>query len=69
MGILDVQIIKDFVKTCKEKPWIANYFQNVSTYIDEDFYNKFIEYDYSFKEFKEDEKSMEATINTYKVEH
>ena len=59
---------EDFVKTCKETPWIAYYFQGVSTYINEDFYNKFIEYDYSFKEFKEDEKSMEATVNTYKAE-
>ena len=58
---------EDFVKSCKEKTWVANYFQNVSTYINEDFYNKFIEYDYSFKEFRNDEKSMEATVNTYKA--
>lgn len=59
---------KDFVKDCKETSWVVNYYHEVESIVTEDVFNKFVEYDYSFKEFKEDEKSMEATVNTYKAE-
>lgn len=60
---------EDFVKTCKGTSWVVNYYHDVENYVTEDIFNKFVEYDYSFKEFKEDEKSMEATVNTYKADH
>ena len=59
---------EDFVKTCKERSWVVNYYHDIENYITEDIFNKFVEYDYTFKEFKEDEKSMEATVNTYNPE-
>ena len=58
---------EDFVKTCKETSWVAKYYYDVENIVTEDIFNKFVEFDYSFKEFKEDEKSMEATVNTYKA--
>lgn len=60
---------EDFVKTCKGRSWVVNYYHDVENYLTEDIFNKFVEYDYSFAEFKEDEKSMEATVNTYKADH
>lgn len=60
---------EDFVKTCKGTSWVVNYYHDVENYVTEDIFNKFVEFDYSFKEFKEDEKSMEATVNTYKADH
>lgn len=59
---------EDFVKDCKETSWVVNHYQAVENVVTEDVFNKFVEFDYTFKEFKEDEKSMEATVNTYKAE-
>jgi len=59
---------KDFVKDCKETTWVVNYYYEVENIVTEDVFNKFVEFDYTFKEFREDEKSMEATVNTYKPE-
>ena len=59
---------EDFVKDCKETSWVVNNYHNVKNIVTEDIFNEFVEYNYSFKEFKEDEKSMEATVNTYKAE-
>lgn len=59
---------EDLVKACTSVSWKADYYHNVENIVTEDVFNKFVEYDYSFKEFKEDEKSMEATVNTYKAE-